>query len=299
MFGLNIDPSVARRELAFELAGIADQSGLDVVAIQDHPYHRQHLDTWTLLTYLAASTSRVHLMPNVTNLPLRTPAMVAKSAATLAILSDGRLELGVGAGGMWDAIHAYGGPRRAPSESVDAFEEAVAVIRQLWDPDGSGRLDGEHYHLDGARPGPLPDAPIPLWFGSYGPRMLALTGRHADGWSPSMPYAPPEAIPDMQRRIDAAAEEAGRDPGDIRRNYNLMGRIDPGAGQEDEERIVGGTKHWIETLVRFAEELRLDTFVFWPLGGDEADQARSFAHDVVPRVRERLGEATTQTGGYL
>lgn len=299
MFGLNIDPSEANRELAFELAGIADQAGLEIVAVQDHPYHRRHLDTWTLLTYLAASTSRVHVMPNVANLPLRTPALVAKAAASLAILSGGRIELGIGAGAQWDAIHAYGGPRRSPAEAVDAFDEAIQVIRALWDPEGSARFEGEHYRLDGARPGPLPDAPIRLWFGAYGNRMLELTGRHADGWSPSAPYAPPEVIPDMQRRVDAAAEEAGRDPADIRRNYNLMGRIDPESSPEEGEQIVGGTKHWIETLVRYVEELGFDTFVFWPLGDDEAEQARIYAHDVVPRVRELLGEDSLPTGGYL
>src|SRR4051794_39168764 len=136
----------------------ADEAGLDVVAVQDHPYQRRFLDTWTLLSYVAARTERVRLLPDVLNLPLRPPAMVAKAAASLDALSGGRVELGLGAGAFWDGVEAMGGPRRTPKESVDALAEAITVLRAFWDGAGAGAnaggddargvsVDGEHYRL--------------------------------------------------------------------------------------------------------------------------------------------------------
>ena len=112
------------------------------------------------------------MFPNVANLPLRPPAVLARSVASLDILSGGRVELGLGAGAFWDAIEAIGGPRRTPREAVDALEEAIGVIRALWTPGRTPRIDGEHYRLHGAKPGPFPVHPVGIWLGAYKPRML-------------------------------------------------------------------------------------------------------------------------------
>ena len=118
--------------MATRIARVADETGLDLVAIQDHPYQRAFLDTWTLLASLAPRTERVRFFPDVANLPLRPPAMLAKAAATLDVLSDGRVELGLGAGAFWEGIRALGGPTRNPGEAVAALEEAIQVIRLIW-----------------------------------------------------------------------------------------------------------------------------------------------------------------------
>src|SRR5919197_6731183 len=76
----------------------AERSGLDLVGIQDHPYQRRFFDTWTLLAYLAGRTERIRLVPDVANLQLRLPSMTAKAAASLDVLSGGRVGVGVGAG---------------------------------------------------------------------------------------------------------------------------------------------------------------------------------------------------------
>jgi alkanesulfonate monooxygenase SsuD/methylene tetrahydromethanopterin reductase-like flavin-dependent oxidoreductase (luciferase family) len=117
----------------------------------------------------------------VLNVPLRPPAVLARAAAALDRLSGGRVELGLGAGGFWDAIEAMGAPRLTPGQSVDALEEAIDLMRALW---GEGRVtfEGEHYRLKRANPGPAPRHAIELWIGTYKPRMLALTGREGDGW---------------------------------------------------------------------------------------------------------------------
>src|SRR5712691_6801837 len=118
LFGVSIDPSVKNLPLAYNLAQLADDAKFDIISIQDHPYNATFFDTWTLLTFLGSRTQHVRLLPNVANLPLRPPAMLAKAAATLDILTGGRVELGLGAGGFWKGIEAYDGPVRTPGESV-------------------------------------------------------------------------------------------------------------------------------------------------------------------------------------
>src|SRR6202020_1419811 len=152
-FGIFVTPQADAGPRIIELARRADAAGLDWVSVQDHPYQPAFLDAWTLLTAIAAATENIGVFPSVATLPLRPPAMLAGAAASLDILSGGRVELGIGTGAFWDAIAAMGGPRRSPGESVDALREAIAVIRALWTPGHGARLHGKHYDLDGAKPG--------------------------------------------------------------------------------------------------------------------------------------------------
>ena len=124
-FGLSITPTWLKLPEVLRLAQVADETGLDLIGIQDHPYQWRFYDAWTLIAYLAGRTSRVRFFPDVASLPLRPPAMLAKAAASLDVLSGGRLELGLGAGAFWDAIVAMGGPRRSPRQAVQAIEEAI------------------------------------------------------------------------------------------------------------------------------------------------------------------------------
>jgi alkanesulfonate monooxygenase SsuD/methylene tetrahydromethanopterin reductase-like flavin-dependent oxidoreductase (luciferase family)/hemerythrin-like domain-containing protein len=269
LFGTFLTPTAADAAHVVELARLSEQVGLDLVTVQDHPYQPRFLDTWTLLTWIAASTSRVRLAPNVANLPLRPPAVLARSAASLDLLSGGRLELGIGAGAFWDAIEANGGPRRTPGEAVTALEEAMVAIRALWAPSGGVRLDGEHYPLRGAKAGPAPAHEIGLWVGAYKPRMLRLVGRLADGWLPSAGYASPDALPAMNRTIDEAARAAGRDPAQVRRLYNIDPSFDA------------------DRLAALALEEGISGFV---LAADDAATIRRFAL-VAEEVRETVAAA--------
>src|ERR687895_285974 len=96
--GIFTVPDATDPEATIEQVLAADSSGLDLAGIQDHPYQWRYFDTWTLLAYLAGRTERVRLVPDVVNLPLRQLAVLAKAAASLALLSGGRAELGIGAG---------------------------------------------------------------------------------------------------------------------------------------------------------------------------------------------------------
>jgi alkanesulfonate monooxygenase SsuD/methylene tetrahydromethanopterin reductase-like flavin-dependent oxidoreductase (luciferase family) len=282
-FGWFLVPDAADPMGLVAEARLAERAGFDLIGIQDHPYQRRYLDTFTLLATLATTTERVGLFPDVASLPLRHPAMLAKAAASVDLLSGGRFELGLGAGAFWDAIAAMGGPRRAPGEAVEATEEAIGLLRRLWSDERSVRFEGRHYRVAGVKPGPAPAHPIGIWVGAFGPRMLALIGRLADGWVPSSPYVPPERLAAAQARIDDAAAEAGRDPAAIRRLYNISGRIGPGGGGF----LDGPPGQWVEQLLPLVVETGMDTFVVWP-SESPASQLQVFAAEVAPALREAV-----------
>ena len=262
-FGVFVTP-VATEDLMRQ-AIAADELGFDIIGIQDHPYQRRFFDTWTLLTAIATRTAHITVFPDVANVPLRPPAMLAKAAATLDILSDGRLELGLGAGGFWDGIKAYDGPVRTPGESVSAVEEAIQVMRLLWSGQHGIRFEGKFYRLAGAHSGPVPKHPIGIWLGAYRPRMLSIIGRLADGWVPSYGYVKEPELLEGNKRIDEAATAVGRDPRSIRRVLN--------AGQLE-----------AEILVSLVVDHGIDTF----LVTDDPDEMRIFMSEVAPRVREQV-----------
>ncbi|MBA4609584.1 LLM class flavin-dependent oxidoreductase [Aeromicrobium sp. Marseille-Q0843] len=278
LFGTFVTPVNRPVHRAVEQAIVADRAGLDLVTFQDHPYVAKFHDTSTLLAYAAAKTERIRLAANVTNLPLRPPAVLARSIATLDQLSGGRIELGLGAGAFWDGVEAMGGPRRTPGESIEALEEAIAIIRGIWDTEDTSVLSvrGKHYDVHGAKRGPAPAHPVEIWVGAYKPRILRMTGRVADGWLPSLAYLEkgPAELADMNRRIDDAATGAGRDPRDIRRFLNLAG--DLSAEQLAEIALAYGTSGFI-------------------LASDDTATTERFAAEIAPAVRELV---TAERGAH-
>jgi hypothetical protein len=263
-FGVFIPPLAEQADAVVELAELAEVSGLDLVTFQDHPYQPRFLDTWTLLSVIAAKTSTVRLAPNVANLPLRPPAVLARSVASLDILSRGRVELGLGAGAFWDPIAAMGGRKLTPGESVTAVSEAIDVIRAIW-TGPTVRVDGEVYRVHGAKPGPKPLHDVEIWLGAYKPRMLRLTGEKADGWLPSQSYLDMSTLGELNARIDDAAVKAGRSPAEVRRLLN----VDPGMEPQ--------------RLAKLTLEHGFGTFI---LAVQSADDIRSFAEEIAPRVRD-------------
>lgn len=277
-FGIFPSPAVEDLEVTMTAVEIADSAGLDLIGIQDHPYIDRFLDVITLITWLSAATDSITFLPDVANLPLRPPAVLAKQASSLDTLTAGRFELGLGAGGNWDAISAFGGERRSPGEAVTATREAIGVMRSVWGE--ANNIDGEHYHLQGVRPGPEAPHRIPISIGAYGPRMLELIGALGDGWLPSLAFVPPDELDAKHAVIDRAAEEAGRDPKEISRMYNVGGTITDGVGSGF---LNGPENQWVDQLSWLHHTHRVDTFVLWPRG-DVVDQTRRFAA-VADRMR--------------
>jgi alkanesulfonate monooxygenase SsuD/methylene tetrahydromethanopterin reductase-like flavin-dependent oxidoreductase (luciferase family) len=302
-FGLSITPN--NGEKAFTLARTADQLGLDIIGIQDHPYNGTFLDTWTLISTLAASTKRIRYFTDVCDLPMRPPAMLAKASATLDILTKGRVELGLGAGAFWDAIHSYGGPRRTPREAVAALEEALQVIHLIWNYDGPRRrvsFSGKYYQLENAQAGPSPPHNIGIWLGATRPRMMELIGRSGEGWViPLSTYMSADEIKAAQQLINNAAMKGGRSPNSIARISNLVGLIEEEAGLNgssgERAPFVGSISRWVDRIVSSYRDLGVDTFVFWPAEGQEESQLRLFADRVVPKVRASLDHKTMKAEG--
>jgi len=285
-FGIFVTPSSQAPHDVVDLAILADSSGLDLVTFQDHPYQPAFLDTWTLISYVAARTQHAKLAGNVLNLPLRHPAVLARSVASLDLLSGGRIELGIGAGGFTDAISAMGGPERRPGESVDALAEGIEVIRRIWDTGARGgiRFDGRYYKLSGAKSGPAPAHPISIWVGAYKPRMLRLTGQLADGWLPSLGYLQPGQLTEFNAIIDGAAEQAGREPAAVRRLLNISGRFAPAASGL----LDGPAELWASQLAELALTEGISTFI---LATDDPVVIGTYAAEVAPAVRQLVAAA--------
>ena len=266
-----------------------ERLGLDYIGVQDHPYQRRFVETWTLLSMIAATTTRVRLFPDVACLPLRPPAVLAKAAASLDVLSGGRVELGLGAGGFWDAIQGYGGPRRGPADALAALAEAIQVIRRIWSGERNLRFEGDHYRLAGVHSGPVPAHPIGIWLGVYGPRALRLAGQVADGWVPSLPDDL-KTLREMTERLDGGAADAGREPDEVRRVLNVRGAITDGAS---EGMLRGPAAQWVDELTTLVVELGFDTFILWT---EAPGQLPRFAEEVAPAVRAQVASERAPRG---
>lgn len=278
-FGYFLVPNAA--DPLLDTAREVEARGLDLIGVQDHPYQRRYVDTWVLMSMIAAVTSRVGIFPDVANLPLRPPAVMAKAAASIDVLSGGRFEHALGAGGFWDAIEAYGGPRRTPRDALAALEEAITVTRLVWSGQRNLRFNGRHYRLAGAHSGPVPAHRIGIWLGVYGPRALRLTGRLADGWVPSLRDDVTPLV-EGSARLDEAAVEAGRDPADIRRVLNVNGQI---TGGDRGGLLRGPVDQWVDELTDLVVGHGFDTFMFW---AEQPGQLARFAEEVVPAVRAQV-----------
>lgn len=293
LFGTFVMPDAQRPQHPVDMAVLADRVGLDLVTSQDHPYQPGFLDSWTLMSYIAGRTSRIRLSHNVLNLPLRPPVMLARAAASLDLLSGGRFELGVGAGRVYDAIAAMGGPRLTPGQAVDALEDAITIVREVWATDKPGAVivDGKQHHIEGAARGPAPAHDIGIWVGGGMPRMLGLIGRMADGWSvPIRLFLPggPPALAAPNSVIDEAARAAGRDPAAVRRIVTFPGRFAQSRGGL----LDGPPAQWADELADMALRYGVGGFV---LGTDDPATIERYASEVAPATRELVAAGRRST----
>lgn len=267
-----------------ERARAAERLGFDFVSTADHPCGTQPThEAWTMLTWSAASTTRIGVLTRVLGVPYRPPAMVAKMAETLDRLSGGRLVLGLGGGYSDEEFRAFGLPVPSPREKVDGLREAVVIAKGMW-AERDFSFTGSRYHVSGANLEPKPARQIPIWLGTFGDRALAVTGRVADGWIPSLGYFPPDRLPDMRDKVHAAAIAAGRTPEDITCGLNVAVHVGHDLPPSD-DLIAGTPDQIIERLAGYAE-LGFTAFNFLPRGPEPAEQVRLIASEVVPALRE-------------
>jgi alkanesulfonate monooxygenase SsuD/methylene tetrahydromethanopterin reductase-like flavin-dependent oxidoreductase (luciferase family) len=290
-FGVFLDPSRDRAASVVANTRAAEAAGFDYVSIQDHPYEGQFLDPLALIGVLMGATGRIRFVTNVANLPLRPPATLAKSAASLDVLSGGRFELGLGGGRAWDAIAAMGGPVWTPQQVVRAVDEAITIARYFWSGEPGRIGDLEVFPLGAVAPGPAPAHTIGIWLGAAGPRMLDLLGRRADGWIAPLSTGF-ETKAGAQDRIDRAAREAGRHPRDVRRVIQLVGAVTDRA--ETLKRPLQGPgsqpirttpEIWATIIAELVVHERFDTVNFVPLI-ETAEQIAAFGDMVIPLAKQ-------------
>ena len=193
----------------------ADHDGLDHFSLSDHPYIGERLDAYATVGFVLGRTQHISGFANVTNLPTRPAPMLARTVTSLSALSGGRVVLGMGAGGRWERISDMGVPRLSPADAVNAFEEAIVLVKSLSGGGPPITYRGCHYQVNEIEPARV--AAPPVWTGSVGRKSLAATGRVADGWIPG--HAADWLIPGLTARHRRSRGHRGprstRDPHDL------------------------------------------------------------------------------------
>jgi alkanesulfonate monooxygenase SsuD/methylene tetrahydromethanopterin reductase-like flavin-dependent oxidoreductase (luciferase family) len=281
-----------------ELLGMAqqaDRDGLDIFSLSDHPYFGGRLDAYAGIGFILGRTQRLAGFANVTNLPTRPAPMLARTVTSLSSLSDGRIVLGIGAGGRWDRIADMGVTPLSPSDAVDAFEEAIVLVKLLSGGGPPVTHRGRYYRVDQIEPAPV--TALPVWTGSVGPKSLAATGRVADGWIPG--HAADwrsQRYRDSRPVIDEAAAAVYRDPREIRTVFNFPGRITdrPSSTTRDRDgRWIGGAvDQWVKELTGAVLEHGASGFILFAPNGGTPDVIAlgRWANEIVPAIREAIAK---------
>jgi alkanesulfonate monooxygenase SsuD/methylene tetrahydromethanopterin reductase-like flavin-dependent oxidoreductase (luciferase family) len=283
LFGISVSTSAAPGADPAGEARAAEDLSFDFVSVSDHPSgaHPTY-EAWTLLTWMAAATTRISIASRVLSLPFRSPALVAKMAESLHRFAGNRLILGLGGGAADAELRAFGLPVPSARDKVDGLAEAIQIIRGLWQQPAFSYA-GRVHAAAGAELEPKPERPIPIWLGTFGPRALAVTGRYADGWIPSLGYAG-DQLGWMRGQVLAAARAAGRAPGDVTCALHLevcVGRP-AGAGPG----VVSGSPAAIAGRLGELAEAGFTAFSLSPAGPQPAsEQVEQLAADVLPRLR--------------
>ncbi len=293
LFGIGLENGVHQVREMLEHARLADETGLDVVSVSDHPYFAERLDAYAALGFVLGATSNISGAVIMTNLLSRPAPILARTITGLSTISGGRVVLGLGAGGMEEEIASLGVPRLSPAARIRALEEAILVVRALSSGGDPVTFDGEFYHVTGLEPAAAPTPPI--WVGALGPKNLAVTGRHADGWIPGhLADWRSTTVAESRPIVDEAAASVGRDPTDVDTIYNLSGRLirNPLPETRDDEGrwIGGGVTQWVEELTFAVLEHAASAFIYLVRPGDIIDDMtlNLWASEVVPAVREAI-----------
>jgi probable F420-dependent oxidoreductase len=236
------DMSLGGRDVTWEgvrrVAGLAEDCGLDSVWVSDHLFFdwskyggsaelQGALECWTTLTAVAAATERVRVGTLALCNDLRNPALLAKMAASLDLLSGGRLDVGLGAGWYEPEYRAAGIPFDPPRVRIERLGEAAAIVGRLLSGEELS-FDGVHYRLRGAvcRPRPRQSPRPAVWLAGKGNRLLDTAARVADGWNFSW-IGSVDVYRERVRRVERSCERVERDPASLRRSvgvYVVAGR---------------------------------------------------------------------------
>jgi alkanesulfonate monooxygenase SsuD/methylene tetrahydromethanopterin reductase-like flavin-dependent oxidoreductase (luciferase family) len=295
LFGIGLENGVDQVSEMIGHARFADEAGLDLFSVNDHPYFAERLDGYAALGFVLGATSNITGAVVMTNLLSRPAPILARTVTGLSTISGGRVVLGMGAGGIDEEIVALGVPRLSPGDRVRALEEAIMVVRALSGGGDPVTFDGEFFQVTELTPA-LAATPA-IWVGALGPKNLAVAGRNADGWVPGHLADWRSATVAQSRPIvDQAALSVGRDPADVGTIYNVSGRLERGPLAETRDKLGrwtgGGVEQWVEELTIAVLQYGAAAFIYLvPPGDSISDVALNlWAHEVVPATREAIAK---------
>ncbi len=282
-FGLCTDqnlpwPTLVERWQYFERLGFDSAWDCDHFNQPSRPTG-PYYEGWTLLAALAARTERIRVGVLVSSNTFRHPGLLAQEAITVDHVSNGRLELGFGAGWFVPEHQRFGIPFPAPGELVDRFREAVQVLDSLLRNETTTHA-GRHYRLEGAyvRPGPIQKPRPPFTLGAHKPRMLRICAEYADAWNSF------GSVAEMRERnqiLDEQCTAVGRDPRAIWRSFYGWASQMASQGMPDPWSSVGA----FEEMVGRYGEAGVNEFVIDAPGPAQFPVLERIATDVIPRLR--------------
>lgn len=219
-----------------------DRLGFDSVWVYDHLHftYGPTLECWTVLSALAEATKNVRVGPLVTCNAFRYPSILAKMAATVDMISNGRLNFGIGAGWHEAEAIAYGISFPRGGIRVEMLDEALSIIRKLWTEE-SVTFKGKHYSVDNAvcLPKPLQKPYPPILVGGGGNKMLRVIAKHANAWNSG--FTDPEGFKEEFARLEAACKETGRNRSEIENTFQSRVII-----AENDEAALKRAEKWCE-----------------------------------------------------
>jgi alkanesulfonate monooxygenase SsuD/methylene tetrahydromethanopterin reductase-like flavin-dependent oxidoreductase (luciferase family) len=206
-------------ELGFDSVWFSDHLFLDVGKYGGDQRRHAAMESFTTMAALAARTSKIRLGILVACNDLRPPALVAKMTSALDVLSDGRFELGLGAGWYEPEYEEAGVPFQRPGRRIERLEESARIVTGMLSTDRFS-FHGKHYQVESARNLPLPSRPPTVWIGGKGDRVVSAAGRYAGGYNSVWAWTP-QAYRGRMEVLERAARSAGRNPWEIRRSVGL------------------------------------------------------------------------------
>ena len=295
-FSLWLSNGVAPAVL-LEQARAADEAGWHGLWLADHympntadatPARGDMNECWSLLPAFAAVTERARLGTLVSPTSVHHPALLAKRAATIDHLSNGRMVLGIGAGWQRNEHNAYGIELEPPGPRVSRFEEAIQIVRSMLSADEElTTFHGKYYDFTDAPCDPKPvQSPLPILVGTSRPRMQRITARLADEWNT---WGTPETAGPPRAAMLEACERVGRDPAEMRTSANAFVSLDTDEPSPGRAALAGSAEQLVDAFSRYAEA-GFDEFILpdWNLGVDRsrrADQLARIKAEVFDQVR--------------
>jgi alkanesulfonate monooxygenase SsuD/methylene tetrahydromethanopterin reductase-like flavin-dependent oxidoreductase (luciferase family) len=254
---------------------------------QDDPTY----EAWTVMSYMAARWPRYKIGPMVLGQSYRNPALLAKMAATLQMISNGRFIMGIGAGWKEDEYRAYGYPYPRPGIRIEQLKDTLEIMTRLWKDPDPVTYEGEQYSVIGAYCQPKPDPTIPIMVGGGGVKTMRLAAQYADIWN--LPDAPIERYSQHLAILDQHCDDLGRDPKTLERSW--YGRLGVAKTEADalalsngrwtkDNAFVGTPQQAVDLMLPFVEA-GVTYFMLEVLGLPDPDVIGMVKEEVLPALR--------------